>query len=43
MTDIDKICARKDFVTQERYMEVVQPLIDLAVSRNAKYGNEDDC
>ena len=38
-TEIDKICSRKDFVTQERYMDVVQPLIDLAISRNAKYGS----
>ncbi|MEO2138472.1 MAG: hypothetical protein ABGW68_00235 [Gammaproteobacteria bacterium] len=39
MTEIDKLCNRKDMITDERYKEIIQPLIDLAVNRNEKYGS----
>ena len=39
LTDIEKICNQKDFITDHRYQEVIEPLKNLAVSRSEKYGN----
>ena len=39
MTNIEQITSSKDFVTDQRYQEIIEPLKKLACERNAKYGN----
>jgi len=38
-SEITNISRKKDFVTKERYLEIINPILELAISRNKKYGN----
>lgn len=39
ITEIEKITSSTNFVTDQRYQEIIEPLKQLACKRNAKYGN----
>jgi hypothetical protein len=39
ITRIDEICSNKEMITEERYLEIIKPLMDLSISRNEKYGS----
>lgn len=39
LTEIEQITSNGDFITDERYQEIVEPLKQLACKRSSKYGN----
>lgn len=39
MNEIEKLTSGTDFITNERYEEIIKPLKELAVNRSFKYGN----
>ena len=38
-SDLDKLFKNTEMITEDRYMEVIKPIMDLSISRSEKYGS----